>query len=413
MSASKNKDKKKRFFRLGPGALVTAAFIGPGTITTCSLAGAKFGYALLWGMVFSVIATIVLQEMSARLGIVTQSGLGEALRLKFNRGISKMVTLILVISAIVIGNASFQTGNILGASIGMQILTGTEPSTLKIWIAVCGATAFFLLFTGNYKLIEKFMLTLVILMSITFLTTAVIIYPDIKAILKGMFIPAIPGGSLVALIGLIGTTVVPYNLFLHASAVSERWKNPSDIPESRLDISVSVILGGLISMAIIITSSVAYFGTGNNFNNISDLAVQLHPLLGKWAGFFTGIGYFAAGISSAITAPLAAAYAAKGILGWENNLKSWRFRLVWMFILFTGVIFSLLGFKPIEAIVFAQAANGILLPVIAVFLLIVMNSSKIMQNNRNKILSNIAGILVVLVTILLGIRSLLSVFHII
>jgi Mn2+/Fe2+ NRAMP family transporter len=166
-------------------------------------------------------------------------------------------------------------------------------------------------------------------------------------------------------------------------------------------------------MAIIITSSVAYFGTGNNFSNISDLAVQLHPLLGKWAGFFTGIGYFAAGISSAITAPLAAAYAAKGILGWENNLKSWRFRLVWMFILFTGVIFSLFGFKPIEAIVFAQAANGILLPVIAVFLLIVMNSSKIMQNNRNKMLSNIAGILVVLVTILLGMRSLLSVFHII
>jgi NRAMP (natural resistance-associated macrophage protein)-like metal ion transporter len=406
-------DRKRRFFRLGPGALVTAAFIGPGTITTCSMAGAKFGYALLWGLVFSVVATIVLQEMSARLGIITQSGLGDALRVQFKRGFSKIATTVLVISAIVIGNASFQTGNILGASIGMQILTGNDPSNLKIWITITGAAAFIVLYTGNYKLIEKFLLFLVILMSITFLTTAIIIFPALKTVLKGMFIPAIPNGSLVTLIGLIGTTVVPYNLFLHASAVSERWKNPSGLSESRLDLFVSVVLGGLISMSIMITSAVAYFGDGNSFGNITDLATQLHPLLGKRAGLFTGLGYFAAGISSAITAPLAAAYAAKGILGWKRDLHDWRFRLVWMFILITGVSFSLLGFKPIEAIVFAQAANGILLPVIAVFLLIVMNNSQIMKDNKNKILSNLAGIVVVAVAVLLGIKSLLSVFHII
>jgi NRAMP (natural resistance-associated macrophage protein)-like metal ion transporter len=409
----KSSGKKRRFIRLGPGALVTAAFIGPGTITTCSMAGAKFGYALLWGLVFSVVATIVLQEMSARLGIITQSGLGEALRVQFNRGFSKIATTVLVISAIVIGNASFQTGNILGASIGMQILTGTDPSNLKIWITATGIIAFFVLYTGNYKLIEKFLLFLVILMSITFLTTAIIIFPGIKTVLKSMFIPDIPDGSLMALIGLIGTTVVPYNLFLHASAVSERWKNPSGLLESRLDLTVSVVLGGLISMSIMITSAVAYFGNGNSFGTISDLATQLHPLLGKHAGLFTGLGYFAAGISSAITAPLAAAYAAKGILGWKSDLHNWRFRLVWMFILVTGVTFSLLGFKPIEAIVFAQAANGILLPVIAVFLLIVMNNSQIMKDNKNKILSNLAGIVVVAVAVLLGIKSLLSVFHII
>jgi manganese transport protein len=403
--------KKRKFFKFGPGALVTAAFIGPGTITTCSLAGASFGYALLWGMVFSTIATIVLQEMSARLGIITHSGLGEALRKQFNSPIPKIVTAILVISAIGIGNAAFETGNVIGASLGVQSLIGSTDGSIKILALVIGILSFILLYIGNYKLIERVLIALVILMSLTFLTTAVIVSPQIPEMLKGMFIPTIPNGSLLALVGLIGTTVVPYNLFLHASAVQERWKDPKDISEARLDITVSVILGGLISMAIVVTSAVAFFGTKNSILNASDLGLQLEPLLGSWAKYCIGLGLFAAGISSAITAPLAAAYATTGILGWNKDLKSFRFRLIWIFILLVGTIFSVIGLKPLEAIVFAQAANGILLPIIAFYLLWVMNSHKIMGTSVNSKLSNILGIIVVLVALILGLRSLLQVFH--
>jgi Mn2+/Fe2+ NRAMP family transporter len=350
--------KKRPLFRFGPGALVTAAFIGPGTITTCSLAGAQFGYALLWGMVFSVVATIVLQEMSARLGIITRNGLGEALRIHFSRPASRIITAILVISAITIGNAAFQTGNILGASLGLQTLFGPE-------------------------------------------------------LMKGMAVPSIPRGSVLMLVGLIGTTVVPYNLFLHASAVQERWQSPSDLPEARWDISISVILGGLISMAIIVTSAVAFYGTGRDVTTASDLAVQLEPLMGRWAKYVISTGLFAAGISSAITAPLAAAYATAGIMGWKRDLHSWRFRMIWMFILLAGILFSMAGFKPLEAILFAQAANGILLPLIAVYLLVVTNNRKIMGENVNTILSNILGTIVVLTALGLGVRSILHVIGII
>jgi Mn2+/Fe2+ NRAMP family transporter len=228
-----------------------------------------------------------------------------------------------------------------------------------------------------------------------------------------MFVPAIPSGSILTLVGLIGTTVVPYNLFLHASAVQERWKDASGLGEARVDISVSVILGGLISMAIVVTSAVAFFGTGNSITDASDFAVQLEPLLGRWARHVISIGLFAAGISSAITAPLAAAYATAGIFGWKRDLTSWRFRMVWMFILLAGTLFSMLGLKPLEAILFAQAANGILLPVIAIYLLTVMNSRKIMGDNTNTRLSNIAGIIVVLVALGLGVRSILHVIGII
>jgi Mn2+/Fe2+ NRAMP family transporter len=422
---------KSRPFRIGPGALVTAAFIGPGTITTCTLAGAKFGYALLWGMVFSVLATIILQEMAARLGIISKNGLGEALRAHFSRPAAKIFTAVLVISAITLGNAAFQTGNLLGASMGLGTLfssgtltgvgapasSGTLFSsgtlTIRFWVAVTAAAAFILLLIGSYKLMERVLIALVIIMSLTFLTTAIIVSPELPSLLKGMFVPTIPAGAVLTLVGLIGTTVVPYNLFLHASAVQERWHSPSDLPAARWDISVSMILGGVISMAVIVTASAAFFGTGTDITSGTDMARQLEPFAGRWAKYIISIGLFAAGISSSITAPMAAAYATAGIMGWKRDLRSWRFRMIWMFILLAGVLFAMLGFKPVEAILFAQVANGILLPVIAVYLLVVMNSRKIMGDNVNTLLSNILGGIVVLTAMGLGLRSILHVIGII
>lgn len=397
---------------MGPGILVAAAFIGPGTITTCSLAGAKFGYALLWGLLFSVIATIILQEMTARLGIVSRLGLGEALNKQFSGRVSKFLTIFLVLSAIVIGNAAYETGNILGATLGVEHVSkithvSTALGTFKPWGIIIGLFAFVVLITGSYKSLEKTLITLVILMSISFLTTAIMIGPDLIPMLKGLVIPSLPEGSLLMLIGLIGTTVVPYNLFLHASIVQEKWKTVSALKTARLDLILSVILGGIVSMSVVVSASAAFFGTGTEITGASDLAVQLEPLLGNWAGIFMSLGLFAAGITSAITAPLAAAYATAGMLGWKADLKSWRFRSVWLAILFIGIIFSTLGFNPIQAIVFAQVTNGILLPVIAVYLLLVMNSKRLLGEHTNKIFQNIISFIVVIIMILLGAKSVL------
>jgi len=403
------KPKSKRSgkgFRFGPGALVTAAFIGPGTVTTCSLAGASFGYALLWGLLFSVFATIVLQEMSARLGIVTQDGLGAALRKQFRSPLGKVLIAILVISAIAIGNAAFETGNILGAALGLDALLPGKNLSHRWWVLLTGAFSFALLLSGNYRLIERIMTGLVILMSIAFLATALIIKPDFGAVFQGLLVPSVPTGALITLVGLIGTTVVPYNLFLHASAVKERWKDPAELPAVRTDLSVSVVLGGIISMAVVVTSAGAFFGSGTVPQSAADLGNQLEPLWGSAAKYLIGIGLFAAGISSAVTAPLAASYATMGILGWPNEIRSLRFRLIWAGILLSGMFFALTGLKPLEVILFAQAANGILLPVIALFLISVMNKRKLLGSYVNKPISNIFGAIVVLTALVLGIRSL-------
>jgi Mn2+/Fe2+ NRAMP family transporter len=244
-------------------------------------------------------------------------------------------------------------------------------------------------------------------MSVSFIVTAVMTKPDFSALLKGLFIPQFPDESLFTIIGLIGTTVVPYNLFLHSSLVKEKWKTKSGLIWAKKDTIISIGLGGLVSMAIMIS---AVSITSQKITNASDLALSLEPLFGEYAKYFLAIGLFAAGITSAITAPLAAAYVAKGCLGWENNLKSKNFRAVWMFILGLGVVFSAVGFKPIDIIKFAQIANGILLPVIVGILLWIMNRKSVLGNQTNSLFQNSIGILIFVFTLFLGSKSILSVF---
>ena len=162
--------------QVGPAVLVTAAFIGPGTVITASLAGANYGYALLWALLFSVVATLILQEMSCRLGIVTQKGLGENIREACTHPIIKYTAIGLTVSAIVIGNAAYQSGNILGASLGLSNLFSDMQiaPNISLWPFVIGLIAFAVLINGSYKIIERALMVLVGLMSLAFITTFII-----------------------------------------------------------------------------------------------------------------------------------------------------------------------------------------------------------------------------------------------
>jgi NRAMP (natural resistance-associated macrophage protein)-like metal ion transporter len=404
---------KKIFKNIGPGSLVAAAFIGPGTVTVCTLAGVNFGFTLLWAMLLSIIATLVLQSMAARLGVVAQKGLAEVVREEVKNPRLKILALFLIITAIVLGNAAYEAGNISGGALGMEAVFGTViydfvGLKLNIMSLIIGLIAFFLLYIGNYKVIEKTFIGLVILMSFAFFATAVLTKPNMLDIVKGIFIPRFPKESILTIIGLVGTTVVPYNLFLHASLAQTKWKEKSDLSLAKKDTLIAVVLGGFVSICIIISAAAIPF---QNIANVSDLALGLEPLFGSFAKYFLSIGLFAAGITSAITAPLAAAYVSSGCLGWEPKLKSKRFRAVWMFVLFLGVIFSSIGFKSIEIIKFAQVSNGLLLPIIAVFLLWVMNKSSVLGIYKNSKTQNILGVIIIIIAVFLGAKGILSVFN--
>lgn len=396
----------ERLKSVGPGALVAGAFIGPGTVTTATVAGVETGVTLLWALLFSVLATIVLQEMAARLGLVTEQGLGEAVRRRFRGTAGWLVAAGLVLSAVALGNAAYQTGNLLGGSLGLSGLFGGPE---RWWAVAIGGAAFVLLWTGRYRVVERALVVLVSVMAVVFVATAATLLPTASELLSGLLVPTLPSGrdTRLLVIGLVGTTVVPYNLFLHASAVRERWAGPESMSAARTDTVLSVVVGGLVSMAVVVSAAAA--GSVGEVSSAADMAVQLEPLLGPWAGAFFAVGLFAAGMSSAVTAPLAAAYATAGVLGWERDLTSTRFRAVWIVVLATGLGFALAGVRPVPAILFAQVANGVLLPAVALFLVVTVNDRERMDEWTNAPWLNVAGAAVILVAAVLGARALLEV----
>lgn len=405
---------------LGPGFLITAAFMGPGTVTTASKAGADFGFALAWALLFSIIATILLQEMCARLGLVTGQGLGEAIRTTFKSVTVRMGVAALVVSAIAVGNAAYQTGNVLGAAAALEALSGIGKS---FWAVVVGAVGFALLWVGAYKVLERVLVLLVVLMSVVFLITAILVKPEFGQLIEGG-VPRVPDDSLLTIIALIGTTVVPYNLFLHASAVREKWSKTGPVDQAlkaaRRDAALSITLGGLVTLAVMSTAVSTFFvsspiqsssGDDVGFGTIGGMAEQLEPLFGSAAKYFFAIGLLAAGLTSAITAPMAAAYATAGVMGWERDLRDRKLRIVWAAIIILGSWLAATATKPVVAILFAQAANGILLPFVATFLLVVMNRRDLLGKHVNGVASNVLGAAVVLVAAGLGGFQLLKVFR--
>lgn len=395
---------------LGPGFLVTAAFIGPGTVTTASTAGAAFGFRLVWALLFSVFATIVLQEMCVRLGLVSGQGLGESIRTTFETPAVRFFAVGLVVVAIAFGNAAFQTGNVAGAAGGLESLTGIQQ---QVWVIAVSVAAFGLLAFGVYRILERVLMLLVVLMSVVFLLTAIIVRPDWRQMLAGV-IPCVPDGSLITIVALIGTTVVPYNLFLHASAVAEKWPDATSVGSAlkaaRWDTSVSISLGGLVTLAVMSTAAATFFSASKTFDTVGGMAYQLEPLFGPAARYFFATGLVAAGLTSAITAPLAAAYATAGVLGWGRDVRSLKLRLVWALIVIAGMISAMIASRPVAAILIAQAANGILLPCLAGFLLLVMNRKDLLGEHTNTIGKNLLGAAIVLITAILGGFQLLKAF---
>jgi len=394
----------------GPGFLVTAAFIGPGTVTTCTLAGAHFGFSLLWALVFATLATVILQEMAGRLALGSGMNLAEALR-KFPRSSAGSWGFILVtLAAITLGCAAYEAGNIIGGSLGLQIMSGIDR---QVWGVIISATAVIILSLKSYRIVELILIALVFIMSVAFIGTAIIIKPDILGILKGT-LPSFPANSLYLIIGLIGTTVVPYNLFLHSAAVKEKWKSKDALSLMRRDLWVAVPLGGLISIAIVITSAGTLGGSGVSGAaaglTAPDFASQLEPLFGGFAKILFGIGFFAAGMSSAITAPYAAAFATSGVFGWKDGKDSFRFRLTWLAVILAGFAVSVTGFKPVGVIVFAQVANGLILPIAALFLLLVLNNRKTLGPLANNNIQNLLASIAVAVVSILGLWSIIKLF---
>ena len=391
---------------IGPAALVTAAFIGPGTLTLCILAGVQHGFSLLWAMLLSVLITIFIQNTSARIAWTTRKGLAQSSLDQVASPALKLALAALLISAIFIGNAAYEAGNLSGAILGLKGLFGEntfrfgELDTLPLLL---GLIVGYLLLKGNFKWLKQLLVAIVILMSLSFLLTAVLTQPNLGQVLGGLFVPSFEPDELLTIVGLLGTTVVPYNLFLHSAMVAA--SPHMSLDALRRDTLVAVGLGGVVSLCIIVAAASL---EGNSLTNAADLGKALAPLYGTVAPVFMQFGFFAAGITSALTAPMAAGFVVAECFQWST--KGWGYRLTALAVLLVGVAFTLLGAVPLEIIRFAQIANGMLLPVIGLLLLFTVNNSPLMKKARPTPIQNTLFIFIELFLIFLGVKSLGLIF---
>ncbi|MFV0496899.1 MAG: Nramp family divalent metal transporter [Candidatus Fimivivens sp.] len=403
---SKQYTLKEKMKAIGPGILVVGSFIGPGTVTSATRAGASYGYALIWTVIFSVIAVIVMQEMAARLGIVTQSGLGEELVKELSdRPVFKWIMIVLVGSAITLGGVAYMGGDLTGTAVGLSAITGIPSNIIApIW----GIGILILINIGDaIKSLEKLLAVCVSTMAVVFIITMIMVKPDIGAVLRG-FTPIPPEGSIMTCVSLIGTTVVPYNMFIHATSASKTWKDPDMLPLSKFDIVVSMVIGGLITGAVMITAGTVMYGM--EVTSAADMAVQLEPLLGNFSVPFLSLGLVAAGVSSAVITPLGVSYVLASLFGWEMHKGDKRFFWTNILVVVFGIFVAATGFNPLTIIMMAQAVNGVFLPIIVIAIVFITSRKRVLGEYVNTPLQTILGSCVAIISLIIGISSVMSLF---
>ena len=388
------------------GIIVTAAFIGPGTITTASRAGAELGYQLVWAIVFSIFATCVLQLMARRLGQASGLGLSSAAMQINKNKVVKALIAVLIIVAIGIGNATYQSGNITGAALALSYVSGL---TIAHWSLLIGAISIVLLITRKHKLVESVLVILVGFMSVVFIALMFIANTNWLEMFRGLSPVNTDFTKFDLVLALIGTTIVPYNLYLLSGMEANVQNKASDTNENREDwqLVASIGVGGLITLAILSSAASAFFAQGLSMD-ASNISQQLQPLLGDKAGIFFALGLFAAGITSAITAPLATGYAISGLFKWQASLANNRFLVISITVVVFGTALANLGLKPLSLIITAQITNALLLPVSVLIMLIACNNSNIMRGKANSPTLNLLGAFVFLLVFALSAYKLLS-----
>ncbi len=354
-------------FASGPAIVITAAFIGPGSLTICAIAGVDFGYELLWAVLLSCLITIFFQNTIANLSFKTGKGLVELLNDKLKNSVFRYLVISFVLISIFFGNAAYEAGNITGAYIGLENLIKLsslqyEEISTSILLLIITTIIMIIVWRDNNRLIKNILGVTVLMMSISFLIASILTKPDIYIILDSFLTPRWRPESWKTIVAVLGTTVVPYNLFLHAALVKKD-KNSLNISYLRRDTFIAVAFGGIISSSIIIAAA------GSNIDeiqSINDLGNSLSKLYGSNSSILISIGLFCAGLSSAITAPIAAGYVV------EESLKNFKYKNIFKkiaiyIVVFTGLVFAKSGYQPIELIRIAQIANGLLLPLITLF----------------------------------------------
>lgn len=406
----KKKHKKtlvEKIKGLGPAAIVTSAFVGPGTITTTTLAGVNFRYSLLWAVLFSGLSSVILMKMAGRIGIISNHDIAEAATASFsNKKVAGIVIKSIIVITLFVTAFGLEAGNLIGGSLGLA-----DAVNLPQWLSaiILGVAAFYAVAVGTAKTLEKLMSFFVSLMGFIFVLTMILVGPNYMEVLNGFIPTNIPEGSGVNIIALIGTTLIGINILMHATTTAQKWQGAEHLDNANFDIYFNVGIGTVITFAIVITSGTVLFGSGTIVDTPIVFSQMLEPTLGNYARIIGNIGIAAAGLSSAIATPLILKTVLARLFRWEAN--GTKARVTGGLAVIFGSIFAAIGTNPTQIIVFASAVSGLFLPIVAILIMIAANNKALLKEYKNNLLQNILGGIATLITLGLGINSLLNFFE--
>jgi NRAMP (natural resistance-associated macrophage protein)-like metal ion transporter len=391
---------------IGPGIITSNVDNDAGGITTYSMAGAHFGYSLIWSLIPITLALIIIQEMSARMGVVTGKGLSDLIREHFGVKITFYLLLGLIFT---------NFGNTIAEFAG--IAASLEIFSISKYLSVpAGAFLVWLLAVkGTYKSVEKIFLVACLFYG-TYIISGFLARPDWNAVKLNVLSPEFKfsAGSFGMLIGLIGTTIAPWMQFYLQSAVVEKNIKVEDYKHCRADVIIGSFVVSIVAFFIIVVCAATLFKAGIKIETAKDAALSLAPLAGKYCSALFAFGLLNASLFAASILPLSTAYVVCEGMGWEEGVnkkfsEAPQFYGLYSLLIFLGAGVVLWPGLPLIPIMFiSQVINGVVLPVILIFILILINNKKIMGNYTNKMTFNILAWLVVAILILLTLLLLAS-----
>jgi NRAMP (natural resistance-associated macrophage protein)-like metal ion transporter len=372
----------------GPGFITANVDNDPGGIFTYSLAGAKFGYALLWTLIPTVIALIVVQETAARMGAVTGKGLQDLIREEFGLRTTVLVTIVFGIADL---------GNIIAEFAGLSAGMGLFGVSKYIVVPIGAFLVWFVVVHNSYRPVER---VLIIFSTIFFVypVSALLAHPNWHLAIRDTFVPLVSKNSdyLVMVIGMVGTTITPWMQFYLQASVVEKGIGKRQYALCRLDVVSGCIIACVIAFFIVLACAATLYVSGyRNIGDAADAAAALRPLAGQFAYVLFAVGLVNASILSAAILPLATAYNICEGLGVESGVnKSFGEapQFYWLYTLLVAVgggVVLIPHLPLLQVILYSQVANGVLLPFLLIFMLLLVNRKDLMGEYRNSTLANV------------------------
>jgi Mn2+/Fe2+ NRAMP family transporter len=393
---------------LGPGIITACADNDAGGIATYSLAGANFGYKILWTVTLSTFLLLIVQEMAARMAIVTGKGLSDLIRENFG-----LRWTVIIMGLLFFANLGTTIAEFAGIAAGGEILGVSR----YILVPISAFMIWLLVVKGSFKMVERFFLTLC-LIYFTYIISGFLANPDWGLVLKYSFKPYLsfnPSFLLVS-IAVIGTTVTPWMQFLLQSLVVDKGISKSRLNLERFDLLFGAVITFVVAFFIVVSCAATLNKWGIKINSVDQAAIALMPVAGKFSGILFSLGLFGASTLAASILPLSSAYAICEAFGWESGLdKKWSeaslfFSLYTAFILI-GAGFVLIPSLPlITTMLISQEINGFLLPVILIFMFLLINNKRLMKNYTNPLWLNIITLSAISGLIILSLLLVFSIF---